>query len=84
MAKSKSEAVVKEQHKTYLVRRRICRGMISAFILSLILISSVSIAFFYYFLNVVTDMSVESIFIAHTYSIVGDIIQVKKNDFMLS
>jgi hypothetical protein len=29
-------------------------------------------------------MSVESIFYAHTYSIVGDIIQVKKNDFMLS
>ena len=29
-------------------------------------------------------MSVESIFLAHTYSIVGDIIQVKKNDFMLS
>jgi hypothetical protein len=29
-------------------------------------------------------MSVESIFLAHTHSIVGDIIQVKKNDFMLS
>ena len=29
-------------------------------------------------------MSIANIFIAHTYSIVGDIIQVKKNDFMLS
>lgn len=29
-------------------------------------------------------MSVESIYYAHTHSILGDIIQVKKNDFMLS
>jgi hypothetical protein len=35
-------------------------------------------------LNTTLDMSVESIFYAHTHSIVGDIIQVKKNDFMLS
>ena len=30
------------------------------------------------------DMSVESIFFAHTHSIMGDIIQVKKNDFALA
>mmetsp|Transcript_14635 Transcript_14635/g.22694 ORF Transcript_14635/g.22694 Transcript_14635/m.22694 type:complete len:107 (+) Transcript_14635:89-409(+) len=58
--------------------------MICTFIVSLILISAVSIAFFFIFLDVTLDMSVESIFIEHTHSIVGDIIQVKKNDFMLS
>jgi hypothetical protein len=49
-----------------------------------VLISSVSITFFFVFLETTLKMSVESIFYAHTYSIVGDIIQVKKNDFMLS
>jgi hypothetical protein len=58
--------------------------MICTFVVSLLLISSVSIAFFFVFLKITLRMSVESIFIAHTYSIVGDIIQVKKNDFMLS
>lgn len=29
-------------------------------------------------------MSVQAVFISHTNSIVKDIIQVKKNDFMLS
>jgi hypothetical protein len=66
------------------VRRKICRGMICTFVVSLLLISSVSIAFFFVFLKITLEMSVESIFLAHTYSIVGDIIQVKKNDFMLS
>jgi hypothetical protein len=58
--------------------------MICTFVVSLLLISSISIAFFFIFLDVVLDMSVESIFYAHTHSILGDIIQVKKNDFMLS
>ena len=40
--------------------------------------------FFFIFLEYTLEMSVQSIFLAHTYSIVGDIIQVKKNDFMLS
>ena len=58
--------------------------MICTFVVSLVLISSVSITFFFVFLDTTLKMSVESIFYAHTYSIVGDIIQVKKNDFMLS
>ena len=58
--------------------------MICTFVVSLLLISSVSIAFFFVFLDTTLKMSVESIFYAHTHSIVGDIIQVKKNDFMLS
>ena len=74
----------KEGDVTYLVRQKICRGMICTFVISLLLISSVSIAFFFIFLDTTLDMSVESIFLAHTHSIVGDIIQVKKNDFMLS
>lgn len=77
-------SVIKEQDVTYLVRRKICRGMICTFVISLLLISCVSIAFFFLFLDTTLDMSVESIFYAHTHAIVGDIIQVKKNDFMLS
>jgi capsular polysaccharide biosynthesis protein len=75
---------VTEQETTYLIQRKICRGMICTFVVSLVLISSVSITFFFVFLDTTLKMSVESIFYAHTYSIVGDIIQVKKNDFMLS
>jgi hypothetical protein len=75
---------IQEQEVTYLVRRKIRRGMICTFVISLLLISCVSIAFFFMFLDTTLDMSVESIFYAHTHSIVGDIIQVKKNDFMLS
>ena len=81
---SHSHVHLKEQETTYLVQRKICRGMICTFVISLLLISSVSIAFFFIFLDTTLDMSVESIFYAHTHSIVGDIIQVKKNDFQLS
>ena len=69
---------------TYLVRKKICYGMICSFVQTLVIISSCSIAFFFTFLNTTLDMSVESIFYAHTQSIIEDIIQVKKNDFMLS
>ena len=58
--------------------------MICTFVFSLLLISGVSIAFFFVFLNTTLNMSVESIYYAHTHSILLDIIQVKKNDFMLS
>jgi len=74
MASAIQSAVIKEKEVTYLVRQKICRGMICTFVVSLLLISSVSIAFFFIFLNMTLDMSVESIFYAHTYSIVGDII----------
>ena len=75
---------IHEVEKTYLVRRKIRWGMICTFVVSLLLISTVSIMFFFIFLEYTLEMSVQSIFLAHTYSIVGDIIQVKKNDFMLS
>ena len=75
---------ITEVEKTYLVRRKIRWGMICTFVVSLLLISTVSIMFFFIFLEFTLEMSVQSIFLAHTYSIVGDIIQVKKNDFMLS
>ena len=65
---------IKEQETTYLIQRKICRGMICTFVVSLLLISSVSIAFFFVFLDTTLKMSVESIFYAHTHSIVGDII----------
>lgn len=86
MAKSKKKNVesIEEVEKTYLVRRKIRWGMICTFVVSLLLISTVSIMFFFIFLEYTLEMSVQSIFLAHTYSIVGDIIQVKKNDFMLS
>ena len=84
MAKLKGGNLLKEQTKTYLVRRKISRGMICTFVISLLLILFVSIAFFFVFLEDTLEISVESIFIAHTHSIVGDIIQVKRNDFMLA
>lgn len=48
------------------------------------LISAFSIGSFYIFLQDTLTFSIESIFYAHTQSIVEDIVQVKKNDFILS
>jgi hypothetical protein len=79
-----SDQVLKEKPKTYLIRRKISWGMICTFVISLLLILIVSISFFFFFLDQTLEMSVVSIFISHTHSIVGDIIQVKKNDFMLA
>ena len=39
--------------------------------------------FFYMFLDQTLNLSVLSIFYAHTHSIVQDIIQIKRNDFIL-
>jgi len=73
MAKKKKVGL-DEENKIYLVRRKICRWMICTFVFSLLIISSVSIAFFFIFLNVTLSMSIRNIFIAHTHSIVGDIL----------
>ena len=75
--------MAKEIQKTYLVQRRIRRAMIGTFLCSLLIILVASIIFFYMFLDSTLDLSVVSIFDAHTYSIVKDIIQVKRNDLML-
>lgn len=80
----KGANVLSEQKKTYLIRRKICRGMICVFVFSILLILVSSIMFFFIFLDYTLEMSIESILISHSYSIVGDIIQVKKNDFMLA
>lgn len=57
--------------------------MIGTFVCSLLIILIASIIFFYMFLDITLNLSVVSIFDAHTYSIVKDIIQVKRNDFIL-
>lgn len=75
--------MAREAKKTYLVQRRIRCAMIGTFVCSLLIILLASIIFFYYFLQMTLDMSVVSIFDAHTYSIVQDIIDVKLNDFTL-
>lgn len=75
--------MAKEVQKTFLVQRRIRRAMIGTFVCSLLIILIASIIFFYEFLDSTLNLSVVSIFDAHTYSIVKDIIQVKRNDFML-
>ena len=75
--------MAKEAKKTYLVQRRIRCAMIGTFVCSLLIILIASIIFFYMFLDSTLNMSVVSIFDAHTYSIVKDIIQVKRNDFIL-
>jgi hypothetical protein len=51
--------------------------MIANFVVSLGLIIGASIMFFYLFLDSVLDMSISSIFFAHTQAIIGDIIQIK-------
>lgn len=58
--------------------------MIANFVVSLGLIIGASIMFFYLFLDSVLDMSISSIFFAHTQAIIGDIIQIKLNDFHLN
>ena len=75
---------LKEPRKRYVVRQKICEGLIGAFGVVLLLIAIISIMFFHQFLTRVLNMSVENIFFAHTHSILNDIIQVKKNDFKLS
>lgn len=67
-----------------MIKSRIECGMISTFVISLTIILGVSIFFFFNFLEQTLEMSVRAVFISHTNSIVKDIIQVKKNDFMLS
>ena len=85
MAKSaKGTTGEARESKSYLTQRKISGAMICTFVVSLGLLSSVSVAYFVVFLEITLDMSVHSIFIAHTHSIVGALVQVKKNDFMLS
>ena len=57
--------------------------MIGTFLCSLLIILIASIMFFYMFLDQTLNVSVLSIFYAHTHSIVQDIIQIKRNDFIL-
>jgi hypothetical protein len=76
--------MIKEPNKSFVVRQKICRLMICAFGMVLVIIALISIIFFNSFVNKVLDMSVVNIFYVHTHSILNDIIQVKKNDFMLS
>ena len=84
MSKSGEEIVKDSSSKTYVIQRRIECGMIATFVISLLIILGVSIFFFYYFLDQTLEMSVENVFIAATFSVVKDIVQVKKNDFMLA
>ena len=75
--------MAKNDQKIYLVQRHIRCSMIGTFVCSLLIILTASIAFFYMFLQRTLDISVISIFDAHTYSIVNDIVEIKRNDFML-
>ena len=69
-----AHATTREDDKIYLVRRRICLAMVCTFVLSLALITALSLFFFYYFLELILGLTIENIFIAHTYYIVNDII----------
>ena len=68
---------------TYLVQRKICRGMICTFVLSLIIIAVASSRFFSYFIDQTLGMSVSNMYLSHLNAMVQDVIQVKRNDFML-
>ena len=58
--------------------------MICIFVISLMFVASISIGFFYYFLEQVLELAVENVYIANTINLINDIIQVKKNDFKLT
>ena len=70
--------------KTYIIRGRIRFGMICPFFIALVSIVAVSIFFFDFYLDQTLDMSIRDTYFKHTHEIIQDIIQVKKNDFMLS
>ena len=72
-----------EETTTYVVRQKICRGMICTFLLSLIIITVASLWFFIYFIDETLELSVTNTFLAHLNAMVQDVIQVKRNDFML-
>ena len=59
-----------DSETTYLVQRKICRGMICTFVLSLIIITCVSLWFFVHFINQTLEMSIENMFLSHTHSMV--------------
>ena len=63
-----------EQEKRYVVRQKICYGMIFCFVTALVIIAIISIFFFTGFMGNVLTMSVENLFFAHTHSILNDII----------
>ena len=73
-----------DQKKTYIIRGRIRFGMICPFFIALVAIVSVSIFFFYFYLDETLNMSIRDTYYKHTHEIIQDIIQVKKNDFLLS
>ena len=73
-----------DQKKTYIIRGRIRFGMICPFFIALVAIVTVSIFFFYFYLDETLNMSIRDTYYIHTHEIIQDIIQVKKNDFLLS
>ena len=73
-----------DQKKTYIIRGRIRFGMICPFFIALVAIVTVSIFFFYFYLDETLNMSIRDTYYKHTHEIIQDIIQVKKNDFLLS
>jgi len=69
---------------TYVLGRKIFKALVLIFVVSFLLILGVSFIFFFVFMDSTLDVSVESIFYAHTYQTMRDIIKLKKNDFILS
>jgi len=57
--------------------------MIFTFVGSLIFLTFISMFYFFNLLENTIHMSLQSVFLSHQNSIVKDIIEVKKNDFML-
>ena len=56
--KKKKKSFEEDDTTVYLVRRKICRGMIGIFLITLILISSFSIGFFFVFLSGALNVAV--------------------------
>ena len=57
--------------------------MICTFVGSLLFLTFISMFYFFNLLENTIQMSLQSVFLSHQNSIVKDIIEVKKNDFML-
>jgi hypothetical protein len=66
-----------------MIQKFISNSMIGTFLGSLVFLTGISLVFFFGLLENTIHMSLQSVFLSHQNSIVKDIIEVKKNDFML-
>ena len=59
-----------DQKKTYIIRGRIRFGMICPFFIALVAIVTVSIFFFYFYLDETLNMSIRDTYYKHTHEII--------------